>query len=353
MFQSWKIAPVFICLMALCVFRVSNAQQQPIGDQSATSQQAVAGQSVAGQEIAGQPAQQQGGNSDEALVDQVAIPMPTQPFEITQQEAEYLDKLLGYWETSSEKVKQFSCQFKRFDYDSGQVQYRDPQDNRLAAAIVKVGEIRYAAPDRGFYETVKTWIFKSPPNQPGEEAVYEEVQGESALEKWICDGKAVYEFDFNLKVLYEDEIPAEMRGTQIVNSPIPFLFGAKKDDILNRYWARPVAQSNENEYWIEAYPKRIEDARMYSKVEIVLAKEDFLPKAIHAYLPQYNPEKGNFESRYFLFENREVNDRLARFKDFMGIFVKPQLPAFGGWRKLDRMAAYRDKQADAATSEHK
>jgi TIGR03009 family protein len=350
MFQSWKLAPAFVFFfLSVCIASVSSAQQQPVGAQVAEGQQAAGNQAYGGQSNASQ----QDSNPDVALVDQIAIPVPIQPFELTPQEAEYLDKLLGYWQTSSEKVKQFSCEFKRFDYDSGEVQYRDPRDNRLAAAVIKVGEIRYAAPDRGYYETVRTWSFKSPPNQPGEEAIYEEVQDEAVREKWVCDGSAVYDFDFSQKVLYEDEIPAEMRGAQIVNSPIPFLFGAKKDDIQNRYWARPIPQSNENEFWIEAYPKRIEDARMYSKVEIVLDRTDFLPKAIHAYLPQYNPEKGNFESKYFLFENREVNDRLARFQDFMGIFVKPQLPAFGGWRKLDRMAAYREKQANAAPNEIK
>jgi TIGR03009 family protein len=344
MFKCWNLV-VGVALCSCFCWQNSALGQQPgevVGVQTNQAQQQPLQQPPSGQ-----------GTAELALVDRVAIPIPQQPFEITAQEAEYMEKLLGHWQTSSERVRQFSCQFKRFDYDSENVNYRDPKDNRLAAASIRVGEIRYAAPDRGFYECTRTWVFKSPPTEPGGDAVYDELQGDTALEKWICDGSYVYEFDYTHKVLFEDEIPAEMRGAQIVNSPIPFLFGARKDDILNRYWARPIAQQNENEFWIEAYPKRIDDARMYSKVEIILAREDFLPKAIHVYLPQYNPQKGNFESRYFMLENREVNDRLAKFQDFMGIFVKPQLPAFGGWRRMERMAVYQDKQASGMGNDRK
>jgi TIGR03009 family protein len=337
MFQTWKLG-VFVTVC--CCFNSLGLSQEPQQGQPINQAQP-------------QQPDQAAIAENEALADRVAIPTPQQPFEITAQEAEYLDKLLGFWQTSSERVKLFSCQFKRFDYDSENVNYRDSKDNRLAAAAVKVGEIRYAAPDRGYYSASQAWVFKSPPTEPGGDAVYEEVTGEAGLEKWICDGSCVYEFDFSQKVLLEDTIPVEMRGAQIINSPIPFLFGARKDDILGRYWARPIAQNNENEFWLEAYPKRIEDARMYSKVEIILDRADFLPKAIHVYSPQYNPQKGNFQSHYFLLENREVNERLAKIQNFMGIFVKPQLPAFGGWRRMERMAAYQEKQASGMTNDRK
>jgi TIGR03009 family protein len=294
------------------------------------------------------PSVRQTGPALGPLLQKAIIDLPTQPFELTPQEAEYIDKLLDYWQTSSDKVKLFSCRFKRFTYDSESVNYRDPTDNRLAAAAVSIGHIRHAAPDRGLYETTQTWVFKAPPQQSGGEAIYEEITGEDLKEKWICDGNYVYEYDFKQKVLYEDEIPTELRGNGMVNSPIPFLFGAKKSDIMDRYWARPIAQSNQNEFWIEAYPKRIEDARMYLKVEIVLAREDFMPKAIHVYSPQYDPRKGNFQSQYYLLEDRQINSSMAKLQDFLRDFVRPQTPPFGGWRRLDRSAVYRERQASDA-----
>lgn len=279
------------------------------------------------------------------LIDEIAIKTPTQPFELNENEMQYLVQLLDYWQQSSEKVKQYVCQFQRFEFDSDTVNYRDPSDNRLAAATIARGEIRFAAPDRGYYETQRVWAFAAPPSAAGAEAEYKLIEGDEGREKWICDGRYIYEFDFGQKILYEDQIPQELRGEKIVDSPLPFLFGAKRDDILQRYWIRPIAQNNNDEYWLEAYPKRIEDSRMYSRVEVILAREDFLPKAIHVYSPQYNPAMGNFQSRYFRFENREINQRIARIKDFMGIFVRPQTPPFEGWKRVDRMTMYQEQQA--------
>jgi TIGR03009 family protein len=302
---------------------------------------------LCGQQWKDQQAAESLNNNSVPVTGGAIVEQPRQPFELTPQEAEYMDKLLDHWQTSSEKVKLFTCRFQRFSYDSENVNYRDPKDNRLAAAGVTVGHIRHAAPDRGLYETTQTWVFASPPAESGGDAVYKEVTGDELKEKWICDGNYIYEYDFNNKVLYDEEVPVEMRGNGMANSPIPFLFGAKKADILDRYWARPIAQPNQNEFWLEVYPKRIEDARMYLKVELILAREDFLPKAVHVYSPQYDPKKGNFHSQYFLLEDRQVNSGMAKLQDFLRDFVRPQTPAFGGWRRMDRSPVYRERQAGA------
>ena len=126
----------------------------------------------------------------------------------------------------------------------------------------------------------------------------------------------------------------------ITNSPIPFLFGARKDQILSRYWVRNVTPPTaQDEVWLEAWPKRAEDAQNYKKVEIILSMEPFLPKAVHMYMPQYNPKKNNYTSVYISFSDQKVNDRLARFKDWWGHFVRPNLPTFEtGWKRVDRQS---------------
>ena len=86
---------------------------------------------------------------------------------------------------------------------------------------------------------------------------------------------------------------------------------------------------------MELYPKRIEDARMYKKIELVIAKEDFLPKAMHMFGSQYDPSKGNEASQYFTFENRVVNNQLDKIKDALGQFVKPKLPSLK-WKRVER-----------------
>ena len=258
---------------------------------------------------------------------------------------EYVGKLLEHWQRTSDQVKAYKCDFIRYDYDPSVVKYLDAQ-NRPAAYQVAFGEVRYAAKDRAMFETRKVMQFKSPPEKPGETAEYEAIKGYSFFgkeihERWMCDGKSVYDFDFDNKRLNEMQIPPELQGN-VVESPLPFLFGANKQDILSRFWVRYVTkyrtgpdgqkQLVQDEYWLEAYPKKINDSRMYSKLEIILAADTFMPKAIHMFSPQYNPAKGNFTSRYFMFQNRQVNSSIAKFQDVMNIFVKPRLPI--GWTSV-------------------
>ena len=78
--------------------------------------------------------------------------------------------------------------------------------------------------------------------------------------------------------------------------------------------------------------------RNYLKLEIILSMEPFLPKAVHMYLPQYNPKKNNYSSVYIAFSEQKVNDRLSQFRDrFLDNFVRPSLPTFEtGWKRVDR-----------------
>jgi len=262
------------------------------------------------------------------------------PFpQLPPEQEKYLHNLLDYWQQSSDQVKQYICDFQRFEYDTAIVNYRDPGSNQLAAHSIATGQIRYAAPDRGYFETTNMMDFKAPPKAPGQDADYARRDSSGPLEKWICDGRNIYEFDFDAKRLYETEIPKNMQGDGLANSPLPFLFGANKALLLDRYWVRVITpEGATNEYWLEAFPKRVEDARNYSKIEIIIAEQDFLPKAMHVYSPQYDPKKNNYGSRYFAFGNRRVNAKSSQIQDFFGIFVRPQTPITGGWKRVTRTA---------------
>ncbi len=319
-------------------------QQDPARQGNQNAIQSLTPQQQAAMERA---AQQQ---ADENFAESKVIPAPQRPFpELASDELDYLNKFLDYWQQSSQQVEQYICDFRRYEYDPSIVNFRDPTTHQLAAHSIAVGEIRYADPDKGRYETTQIWEFKSPPQKAGEDADYSRRGDESEKERWICDGRNIYEFDFSNKRLYESEIPKEMQGEAIVNSPLPFLFGADKKQIQERYWVRVIPKSVETEYWLEAYPKRIEDARIYSKIEVILAKEDFLPKAMHVYSPQYDPAKNNLKSQYYAFENRRVNDQLSQIKDFFGYFVRPQTPIIGGWKRVNRSALMEQQSASLPT----
>ena len=168
--------------------------------------------------------------------------------------------------------------------------------------------------------------------------------GRTINECWVCTGQSVFSFDFEQKARHEEKIPPRLQGN-VVESPLPFLFGAKKDDVMKRYWVRYIpkyetdAQGQkkliENEIWLDIYPKRINDAQTYSKVELILSADDFMPLAIHMYAPNYNPAKNNYSSRYFIFQNRQVNGRWSLLQGWLNRFVEVSVPPT--WRKVDAL----------------
>ena len=140
------------------------------------------------------------------------------------------------------------------------------------------------------------------------------LQKETDLEKWICDGKTVFEFDHRNNRVIERPIPPELQGQEIVQGPLPFLFGAKAAQIKQRYWVRvdpgKAKQGDQSVFWIEAVPKRREDAANYEQIDVVIPDDDkFLPKAI--ILHHRGGARTTFE-----FSNREHdwNDTLEKLQ---------------------------------------
>lgn len=366
-----KSGTLLVCLGAFAFANnVGLAQNQNNGQSEAAqtnqqqSRQYNTPNLTAEQQAAQKQAAQQAFAQQEQMRQQraAALANPQQPIKIVQPPgfpldaatAQYVDQLLDFWEANSKKVTKYKCGFRRYEYDRGIVAWKDPQTNRLAAHSVVLGEIRFAAPDRARYETTQVMKFTKPPEKPGDTAVFKESDKKEERvadkELWICDGTTLFDFDFKSKRLMETKIPKDMQGN-VTESPLPFIFGAEKRAILERYWVRSVTPTNgvENEYWLELFPKRAADASNYSKIEVIIAKEDFLPKAMHMYSAQYDPSKGNETSRYFAFENREVNSQLSKIGDFFGAFISPRLPITGGWKRVDTQASSNQRQAAAPT----
>jgi TIGR03009 family protein len=368
MLNAWmKKVLIFACAVIICPVN-GHAQTQGAANQASSQQQnrqsntpRLSPEQLAAQQRAAQESRAEQLRAQQAYANQTGPQQPGTPrlnpaqivnprriiqpqgFPLEAAHTKYVNDLLDWWEKNSKQVAKYKCDFRRYEYDTDNVNWRDPQTNRLAAHKIIQGEIRFAAPDRARYETTKAMRFFKPPQRQGEQAEYQDIDDETAQERWICDGKSLFDFEFSQKRLYETKIPIEMQGN-VAESPLPFIFGAEKKAILDRYWVRSVTPKGvENEYWLELFPKKAKDAQNYSKIEVIIAKEDFLPKAMHMYLAGYDPKKGNEKSRYFLFENREVNSQLAKFQDFFGAFVRPRVPF--GWERVDTQVALQQRQA--------
>jgi len=247
------------------------------------------------------------------------------PFQLGQAEKERLEKVLGFWEQRSSQVKTYSCKFKRWDYNS----VFGPKDPNAAAAIYD-GTIRYASPDKGEFHVNTIAKYQAGKNGGPPQFIPERAEHE---EHWICDGRSVFELNGKTKQLIEERLPPDMKGNAIADGPLPFMFGAKKEKLMARYWLRELQppENSKGQYWIEARPKTRGDAANFQRVTVILDEKEFLPMAMQIFPPGWNGRQ-NWTRQTYRFDDRKVNDPLQRGQDWLGQFISPQLPR--GWKRV-------------------
>jgi TIGR03009 family protein len=204
---------------------------------------------------------------------------------------EYLNKILNYWEYKTSKIERYRCDFERYEYEMGRL-----------AEVTKTytkGRIQYEAEDKGLFiaELIK---HRTPPSQAGGEPGWQD-QVEGPREHWICDGTSIFEFNYPLKQIIRRPLPPGMQGKQIAEGPLPFMFGAKAEQIKRRFWLRVVTPSDvKGEYWLEAIPRTMQDAQNFIAMKIIISEKDYLPKA----MLMFHPNKARTT---YLFKGRDTN----------------------------------------------
>jgi TIGR03009 family protein len=143
----------------------------------------------------------------------------------------------------------------------------------------------------------------------------------------------MFQYDFRTQKVYEYKLPPEAQGRGITNGPMPFLFGAKAEQLKRRYWMRVITPPEaKGQIWLEAQPKFLADAQDFQKVEIILSsfgKDDVMPTAIQIYLP------GGKARTVYTLSSIKLNQIDPR-----GIFQDPftaRVPP--GWQKIVDNAA--------------
>jgi TIGR03009 family protein len=229
------------------------------------------------------------------------------PFTLTAEEEAALQRVLARWEEATARVKNLECRFTRFQYDpvfgSGN-----------APVAIDQGEIKYLAPNKGLFR-----VFQ-PPNVH-----------EPRAEQWICDGKAIYEFDYTKKQLIEYPLPPEAQNQPVREGPLPFVFGAKAAELRDRYYLRIVTPPHaQGQVWLEAWPKWQTDAANFQRATMIIQWEDMTPFALELVEP-------NGKNRtVFRFQDVKINAR--SLLDPLGLFeeswLRPRTPP--GWTRIVR-----------------
>lgn len=256
--------------------------------QQAPTGQVPSGQTPAGQAPDGAAARQQ---------------RPTTELRIPKE----LEELLVIWEQQSSKITRLHGTIIRFTYDSVYT-----AEKRAA------GEFWYQSPDMGRID-FGPGNLTVPPPRPGPDGTPYKVQADGK-QRWICTGKQVFIIHDDQKLFDKIDIPAQQQGKNIINGPLPFLFGLKAEQAKQRYYLSLGAmhwpqgrkikqkdgrvQEDSPQVHVVAVPKLEVDKREWSRAEVLLDGKTFIPTAIKLFNPQ-----GTMETVYKLPSNRmKVNE---------------------------------------------
>jgi TIGR03009 family protein len=234
------------------------------------------------------------------------------PFKLTPQQQADLDQLLGEWETQSNNMQNFSCKFMRTTYKPAFM------GNNNQPAELDIGEIKYAAPDKGMFRVDKTFVYVKNPKTNE----YEQQPGGDG-EHWTCSGTSIYNVNVADKTIEEYPLPKQLQGKAITEGPLPFVFGAKAADLKARYFLRDITPQPEQgkTVWLQVVPKYRRDAQNFQFCEVILTKNDMLPYAIKVIDPGATPQ--NLARTVYTFEDRSVNGAWARLQNWLKDFSIP------------------------------
>jgi TIGR03009 family protein len=183
-----------------------------------------------------------------------------------------LRKTLQEWYLSSQKVEKLHGEHCRFIYN-----YVFDVEERA------VGKFYYEAPSRGRIDLAPKPVPAGTKKKthPETGVVHEFAVRPESAERWICDGKQILVFDDPQKTVQQFPIPKESQGTNIMDGPLPFLFGMPPEKAVARYKLRlENPGKTTNHFDLLAVPRWRQDAANYKWARIRIERKTMLPMAV-------------------------------------------------------------------------
>ena len=190
-----------------------------------------------------------------------------------------LEKLLHNWAASSEKIKRLEGEHLRRVYDTvyeieklsqGRFYYETPDKGRINITPVEITKEMLARREKGVE-----------PSKKKKDGTPFDLKSDDD-ECWACDGLRVYELEVARKEARVAQLPSEMQGANIMDSPLPFLFGMPPDKAKRRFemsLSRPLDPASGRAY-LSILPRLTQDAGNWASADVILDLRTFLPIAV-------------------------------------------------------------------------
>lgn len=231
-----------------------------------------------------------------------------------------LDALLRAWEESSAKIKSLQGEH-----------LRSRSNSVFATDARATGKFYFEAPDKGRID------LKGAPPEKGASSPLKDANGAPyALtadrdEKWVCDGEQVLMINEAEKQYESIPIPKEMQGKNIIESPLPFLFGMKVAEMKKRFQMELIDYNPTNKSAkIMAVPLQARDAQNFIRAEITLDTKNFIPQRVYLTDPA-----GTIVTRYFFHKVSVKHEgRFDGIREFFDLDGDPFAPNLRGYQKI-------------------
>lgn len=202
-------------------------------------------------------------------------------------------RVLQNWEVATKKIQKLQGEHIRRIYDSVfKVEKRS------------VGRFYFEAPNKGRMDIRAPKMENKLSERKDEQGNPYKLEADRP-ESWICDGDYIYQVNEGEKLVEGVQLPEQVKGNNIVDAPLPFLFGMPAEKAKQRYELAFSSLRPKNwpkhEIWLEVKPRLPRDAAEWSSSTVILDTRTYLPH----YVKMIDPS-GNIETVY-TFENCEAN----------------------------------------------
>ena len=218
-----------------------------------------------------------------------------------------MEEILLAWSQASKGIKKLEGKHHRYVYDKvfevekravGLFYFEDPDHGRIDILPRKIPK---QAVSRRLNKNHRPYTLQ--PDKPV---------------RWISDGKQIMQINDVQKVVNVYPIPPESRGRNIMNGPLPFLFGMPPKQAKRRYELK-LLKETDTKIWLHVKPRLRMDAANWQEAKVILDKNNrYLPTAVQLIDPS-----GNKETVY-TFSDLKVNKRRGFFLP-LGNPFKPKL----------------------------
>lgn len=198
---------------------------------------------------------------------------------VTEPVSAELNKLLTDWSASSDRIEQLHGKHQRRVYDlafeterisQGEFGYQKPDKGRITMTPMKITKELLASrnrPDARVERKRDGTPFDLRPDNP---------------ERWLCDGERVYDIDEAAKEARVAQLPPEQRGKNIMNTPLPFLFGMPPRQAIKRFRIKIQRDFRPQQQYValQIEPRTMADRRSWIMAQVMLDTKSYLPRSV-------------------------------------------------------------------------